>query len=358
MPGTTTDRMALAAAAARSPAARAPRFAWRMRSGAVIAALGALLVVSLVLATVLGSVPVPMSSLVTAATSPPSEWGPNEAILMQVRIPRVVTAAVVGAGLAMAGVAMQTALRNPLAEPYLLGISSGASFGAVSVILLGVSLALPLAAFIGGLAALAATLLLGRMRGSAQATRVILAGVAVTALFSAFTSLTIFRSRDNDSYRQVLHWLLGSLSSVTWSSAAIAAVSLVLFGGALIVIHRLLDVLLLGDEEIHSLGLDAKRARAGVLIPASLLAAGMVSVSGSIGFVGLIVPHIVRRTARFSQRGLLVASAIAGAVLLVLADAASRFVVAPQELPVGIMTAVLGAIVFAGIMLQRNREVA
>ena len=328
----------------------------RSRAVALVAVLGALLAVALVVAVLFGAVPVPPHALLTAVSSPPSTWGPEETILVQVRIPRVITAAFVGAGLAMAGVAMQTALRNPLAEPYLLGISSGASFGAVCVLLLGVGLALPLAAFAGGLLALGATLLLGRARGDSQATRVILAGVAVTALFSAFTSLVIFQSRDNDSYRQVLHWLLGSLSSTTWESALVAGITLMLFGSALVVVARLLDVLLLGDEEIHSLGLDVRRSRAGVLVLSSLLAAGMVSVSGAIGFVGLIVPHIVRRLTRLTQRGLLVASALAGALLLVSADVLSRVVAAPQEIPVGITTAIFGSVVFALIMLQR-REV-
>lgn len=327
----------------------------RPRVVALVALLVALLLAALVAGTLSGSIPIPMRSLITAVSSSPSDWGSHETILVQVRVPRVVTATLVGAGLAMAGVAMQTALRNPLAEPYLLGVSSGASFGAVSVLLLGVGLALPIAAFAGGLLALGATLVLGRMRGDPQATRVILAGVAVTALFSAFTSLTIFQSRDNDSYRQVLHWLLGSLSSVTWESALVAGASLLVFGGALVVVARLLDMLLLDDEEIHSLGHDVRRVRAGVLISASLLAAGMVSVSGAIGFVGLIVPHIVRRIARLTQRGLLALSALAGALLLVLADLFSRTVVAPQELPVGITTAILGAVVFAVIMSQKRQ---
>ncbi|RZT66994.1 FecCD family ABC transporter permease [Leucobacter luti] len=350
-------------------AARAPGAMTGERAGSAASAaastrsallLGAILVIlllgALALGTLLGAVRIPMSALPSAMSTPIADWGPEETILLQVRIPRVLTAALVGAGLAMAGVAMQTALRNPLAEPYLLGISSGASFGAVCVILSGLAVALPFAAFAGGLLALTATLVLGRMRGDAQATRVILAGVAVTALFSAFTSLTIFQSRDSDSYRQVLHWLLGSLSSVTWESAGVASGSLLIFGGALVIVARLLDILLLGDEEIHSLGLDVRRVRAGVLIAASLLAAGMVSVSGAIGFVGLIVPHIVRSILRLSQRSLLVLSAIAGALLLVLADTFSRTVVAPQELPVGITTSILGAVVFAVIML-RKREV-
>lgn len=320
----------------------------------LVTLLPVLLVLGLLTGILYGAVQIPIHTLVDAAVTPVPHWGAAETILIQVRIPRVVTAALVGAGLAMAGVAMQTALRNPLAEPYLLGVSSGASFGAVSVIILGISLPLSFAAFTGGLVALSITLLLGRLRGNVQTTRVILAGVAVTALFSAFTSFIIFRSRDNDSYRQVLHWLLGSLSSVTWQSGLVAGISLALFGGTLVVFARLLDVLLLGDEEIHSLGLNTRFVRSAVLAVAALLSAGMVSVSGAIGFVGLIVPHIAQRMVKLTQRGLLIVSALLGALLLVVADTFSRTIVAPEELPVGITTSILGAVAFAFIMMQRK----
>lgn len=314
------------------------------------------LIASMIFAASLGAVNLPIETLGTALSTPIDNWSTQELILMQVRIPRVFTAALVGAGLAASGVALQTTLRNPLAEPYLLGISSGASLGAVSVILLGLSIALPFAALLGGLAALVVTLILSGMQARMSAERVILAGVAVTALFSAVTSLVIFQSPDSDSYRQVLHWLLGSLASSTWTSVSIAAVTLIIFGTILLLLSRLLGLFHLSDDEIHSLGVNTRVARSGVLTVAALLAAGMVSVSGSIGFVGLIVPHIAKPLAKGSSRRHLISSILLGGLLLVWADTFSRLVVIPKELPVGITTSMLGAVAFAIIMIRQQRE--
>lgn len=326
--------------------------AWRF---ALLAALLAVaLAGSLAVAASFGAVPIGPQSMRAVLQAPPALWGTHEIIFFEVRLPRVATAALVGAGLALAGVALQTVLRNPLAEPYLLGISSGASLGAVSVILLGASLALPVAALLGGLLALGSTLLLSGSQAGLSAERVILAGIAVTAFFSAITSLVIFQSPDSDSYRQVLHWLLGSLASATWQSATIAAVTLLVFGTALFSMSRLLGAFRLSDEEVQSLGIGVRRSRALVLATAALAAAGMVSISGAIGFVGLIVPHLARPLARGSIVRHLVASVLVGALLLVWADTFSRLIVAPRELPVGITTSILGAIAFAVIMLRQR----
>lgn len=323
----------------------------------IAGALGLGVIASIAISVSLGAVSFPVGTLTASLTTPSDTWGMNENILIQVRLPRVLTAALVGAGLALSGVALQTTLRNPLAEPYLLGISSGASLGAVSVILLGVSLALPVGALLGGLLALLATLLLsGASSTNMAADRVILAGVAVTAFFSAMTSLIIFRSPDSDSYRQVLHWLLGSLASSSWQSVGIAGASLLLFGVAILSLSRLLTAFLLNDDDVQSLGINPRRARAGILTVAALLAAGMVSVTGAIGFVGLIVPHIARPLARGSIAKHLLASLLLGALLLIWADTTSRLIVLPQELPVGIATSVLGAIAFGIIMIRQQRR--
>lgn len=323
---------------------------------AALLVLGVALVLSLLFAASFGAVKIPIDAVRSALVTPPELWSTHEVILTQVRIPRVLTAACVGAGLAISGVALQTTLRNPLAEPYLLGVSSGASLGAVAVILLGAALALPLAAFAGGIAALAVTLALSGGSRAPSTERVVLAGVAVTALFSACTSLVIFQSPDSDSYRQVLHWLLGSLAGSTWQSAAIAAGTLAVFGGALLTSARLIGVFKLSDDEIVSLGVNARRSRGWVLSLAALVAAGMVSVSGSIGFVGLIVPHLARPLATGSVARHLAAAALIGALLLVWADTFSRLVVQPKELPVGITTSFLGAIAFAVIMFRQGRK--
>ena len=336
---------------AASPRATSARSRFAVAAALLLAALLA----SLFLAASVGAVPIPWQTLASALSTDPTSWSTQEVILTQVRLPRVLTAACVGAGLAVSGVALQTALRNPLAEPYLLGVSSGASLGAVSVILLGLSLALPFAAFVGGTLALAVTLFLSGGQRQSSSERVILAGVATTALFSACTSFIIFQSPDSDSYRQVLHWLLGSLGGSNWSTVLIATVTLAVFGSALATSSRLLAVFKLSDNDIESLGINVRVSRAWVLSLAALVAAGMVAVSGAIGFVGLIVPHLARPLASGSVTKHLVASALVGALLLTWADTLSRIAAQPQELPVGITTSVLGAIAFGVIMFRQQK---
>lgn len=324
--------------------------------GITVAGLAVALTLSLVFAGTVGAVEVPWQTAISAIGTDPHSWGAGEIILLQVRIPRVLTAACVGAGLALSGVALQTTLRNPLAEPYLLGVSSGASLGAVSVILLGFTIALPFAAFFGGVLALSITLLLSGSRRTPSSERVILAGVATTALFGAVTSLTIFQSPDSDSYRQVLHWLLGSLSGSNWTSVAIGGLTLLVFGTALFASARLLGAFKLGDDDIQSLGINVRSSRIWVLSLSALVAAGMVSISGSIGFVGLIVPHLARPFAAGSITKHLTAAGLIGALLLTWADTFSRVVAHPQELPVGITTSVLGAGAFGVIMFRQQRR--
>lgn len=321
----------------------------------VVSVLAVGLLVSIFTAISFGAVDLPLRGVWRAISTPAEQWQLQERILVQVRIPRVLTAGLVGAGLGLAGAVLQRSLRNPLAEPYLLGISSGASLGAVSVILLGVAVFLPLAAFAGGILALAATLSLGSGPAGLTTERVILAGVAVTAFFSALTSLVIIRSPDSDGYRQVLHWLLGSLASSSWQTVIISGITVLLCGGALMVCVRLLGLFHLSDAEIEALGINTRRARVSVLVIAALLAAGMVSVSGAIGFVGLIVPHLAGALVKGSEALRLTASLLIGALLLIWADTFSRTVLLPEELPVGITTAVLGATAFAVIMIRRRR---
>lgn len=318
-------------------------------------ALCVALLLSLLIAVSFGSVQIPFKTLLAAPFTTADAPSTHEVILLQVRIPRVLTAACVGAGLAISGVALQTTLRNPLAEPYLLGVSSGASLGAVAVMLLGLTLALPFAAFLGGTVALGVTLSLSGGRNASSSQRVILAGVATTALFSACTSLIIFQSPDNDSYRQVLHWLLGSLAGSTWQSVQISTLTLLVFGLALAASSRVLGMFKLGDDEVASLGVNTRRSRIWILSLAALVAAGMVSVSGSIGFVGLIVPHLARPLAGGSAARHLAASAVIGSLLLVWADTFSRLVVQSRELPVGITTSLLGAIAFGVIMFRQQK---
>ena len=281
----------------------------------------------------------------------------QEAIVWQGRAPRLVTAVGVGAGLALAGAVMQALLRNPLADPYLLGLSSGASLGAVAVIVLGVGLLLPVAAFAGALLALAATLTLAGAvsRGRLTPGRTVLAGVAVAQGCAAVTSFVIFTSVEGDSYRDVLGWLMGTLGGATWLSAAIAWVALLLVGAVLLGSGRTLDAFAFGDTAAQALGIDVTRTRWLLLGATALLTGALVSVSGAIGFIGLVVPHAVRLLVGSRHVRVLPVAAAVGGIVLLWADTAARVVIDPRELPVGILTAAIGAPVFA-LLLARHRR--
>ena len=281
----------------------------------------------------------------------------RDGIVWDLRLPRVLTAAAVGAGLAVAGAVMQSLTRNPLADPYLLGLSSGASLGAVAVLLVGVSLLLPVAAFAGATLAMVAALSLAGSLGTITPARTVLAGLAVAQLCAAGTSFVIFWSATGDSYREILSWLLGSLAGAGWDAVGIAAVAVVVLGTWLTLQGRTLDAFAFGDTAAGALGIDVTRTRWVMLTVVALLTGALVAVSGSIGFVGLILPHAVRLLVGAGHRRLLPLAALAGATFLVWADTAARTVFEPRELPVGIVTAFLGAPVFA-LLLWRRRGAA
>jgi iron complex transport system permease protein len=281
----------------------------------------------------------------------------RDGIVWELRLPRVITAAAVGAGLAICGAVMQAITRNPLADPYLLGLSSGASLGAVAVLLLGVAVVLPLAAFVGAVAALAATLLLASALGTITPTRTVLAGLAVSALASAITSLVIFWTVTGDSYREILGWLLGSLAGARWPAVAISVIALVIAGIPILLTGRVLDAFAFGDTAAASLGVNVPATRWALLAASALLTGAMVSVSGSIGFIGLVLPHAVRLIVGPGHRALLPLTALVGAIVLVWADTLARSLFDPRELPVGIVTAIIGAPVFA-VILARKRSAA
>jgi iron complex transport system permease protein len=278
----------------------------------------------------------------------------HDAIVWDLRLPRVLTAAAVGAGLALAGAVMQSLTRNPLADPYLLGLSSGASLGAVAVLVVGVSLLLPVAAFAGALAALVATLTLARTGGTLAPGRAVLAGLAVSQLAAAGTSFVIFWTATGDSYREILNWLLGSLAGSTWGSVAIAGVAVLVVGAVLLLSSTRLDAFAFGDTSAASLGIDVDRTRWTLMTVVALLTGAMVAVSGAIGFVGLILPHAVSSLTGPAHRRLLPVAALSGAVFLVWADTLARTVFDPRELPVGIVTALIGVPVFA-YLLRRGK---
>jgi iron complex transport system permease protein len=277
----------------------------------------------------------------------------RDSIVWDLRLPRVLTAAAVGAGLAICGAVMQSLTRNPLADPYLLGLSSGASTGAVVVVVLGAAVALPLAAFVGALAALALTLTLAGSAGSVTPSRTVLAGIAVSQLGAAATSFVVFWSADGDSYREILSWLLGSLGGATWQSVGIAVPAVLVVGGLLVLAAGTLDAFAFGDATAASLGVDVRRVRWLLLTGVALLTGALVAVSGAIGFVGLVLPHATRLLVGARHRLLLPLTGLIGATFLVWADTAARTVFSPRELPVGVLTALVGAPVFAWILHRR-----
>ncbi|WP_371862911.1 putative F420-0 ABC transporter permease subunit [Cellulomonas aerilata] len=334
----------------------------RVPSPALLLGALVLLVVSVVLAITIGPAqisPVDVWRSVAAHAGLGSTPLPalRDAIVFDMRLPRVLTAGAVGAGLALAGAVMQSLTRNPLADPYLLGLSSGASLGAVGVLVLGLGVVLPVAAFVGATLALLATLALAGSLGTTSPTRTVLAGLAVAQLCAAATSFVIFWSATGDSYREILSWLMGSLGGTTWTSVAIAGSALLLVGTALATAGGTLDAFAFGDTSAAALGVDVRRTRLLLLTGVAVLTGAMVAVSGSIGFVGLVLPHATRLLVGARHRVLLPLSALAGATFLIWADTAARTIFDPRELPVGILTAVIGAPVFAWI-LRRRRAVS
>jgi iron complex transport system permease protein len=277
----------------------------------------------------------------------------------QFRLPRALLAALAGAGLALAGALMQVTVRNPLAEPYILGVSSGASVGAVLVIVFGSAalggLSLNVAAFAGALAACVGVGALARKNGALSPMRMILAGVALGTMLSAVTSyLTI--STEAQNVVSVLFFLLGSVSAASWPSLTGPAVALVVAGVIAALLTRSLNALLTGDESAVSLGVNASRLRGLLLAVASLLTGTVVSVAGGIGFVGLVIPHIARIAVGADHRRMLPVTVLGGAVFLMIADLLARTVAAPTEIPLGILTAFVGAPFFLWLMRRDGAE--
>jgi iron complex transport system permease protein len=285
----------------------------------------------------------------------PSSLSPQqEAILFELRLPRVVLGGLVGTMLALAGGAYQGVFRNPLADPYLLGAAAGAGLGATAVIAAdGPRGLVPLAAFAGAMGAVALTYAVGRSVGERTSTTLILAGVAVASFLAA--AQTFVLQRNSDSLQEVYGFILGSLATVGWSDVALAAPYALIAGVGIILHRRMLDVLAVGDEEAMGLGVSAPSVRARVVLAASLSTAAAVAVSGLIGFVGIIVPHLIRMTAGVSYRIILPLAILVGAAFLIGADVVGRTVLAPAELPIGVVTAFLGAPFFL-LVLRTSRS--
>jgi len=294
-----------------------------------------------VLGTAIGTIRLPLSVIWDGVRG---VGDPNAMMVVRnLRLPRVSLAVLVGAGLGVSGAALQGTMRNPLAEPYLLGVSGGAAVGAVIATSLGIGAALlPLAAFVGAIVAVLAAFFVAHAAGSRGDPRVLLMAGVVVGAFANAAIMVLLANAEPNAVRNALWWMMGSVGEATWSQARWLAVYLLVGGGALVVVGREIDVLALGEEAAAGLGLDVDVAIRRVFLVASLVAAATVAAAGLVGFVGLVVPHIVRAAVIRRHRALLVGSALAGATLVVCADLLGRVLRPPAELPLGAVTALIG----------------
>lgn len=351
-PGHTVDPRE----AGRSRAPTVPRARWP------IAVAGGVLLAAALSAAALGPAAVPLADLVsTVAGHLPlvgfrSGVGPIEqAIVWELRLPRVVLAALVGAMLAGGGAAYQGVFRNSLADPYLLGVAAGAGLGATAVIVFahGNGTLLPIAAFVGGLVAVAMTYVVataGAARAGGYA--IILAGVAVAAMLTAIQ--TYLQQQHSDQIQRIYSWILGSFAVASWSDVGRILPYVAVCAVVLLAHRRVLDVLRLGADEAATLGIHPEQARLTIIAAATLGTAAAVSVSGLIGFVGIVAPHAVRLAAGASYRIIMPVSMIAGAAFLVLADLVARTIQAPAEIPIGVVTAFVGGPFFLLVLRSRR----
>jgi iron complex transport system permease protein len=336
------------------------------RAPLLLAGAGVLVLASVLAGVTMGSEPVPFAEVMRVfgsrlgLSAPASDTA--DRIVWLLRLPRVLMALTVGGGLALVGVAMQALVRNPLAEPYVLGLSSGAAAGA-SLFYLGFlppllsqALTLPLAAFLGSLLVMVLVYLVARAEGYVSVTRLLLAGVAFSSLMGSVAALVTLASPDPNRVRTVLFWLLGSLNGTRWEGlplplAATLAGLLVLMG-----LGRTLDALLLGEEPAAHLGIPVEATKRVLILLSALLTGLLVATTGAIGFVGLIVPHAVRTVAGVVHRQVLPLSLLTGALFLLWADLVARTLLPSQDLPVGIVTALCGVPFFLLLIRQRRYQ--
>ena len=325
--------------------------------------LAVLLALSCVLSLVFGAAQVPLERVLAILARQLFGIEPavavsvgQDSIVWQLRAPRVLLGALVGAGLALVGTALQAVTRNPLADPHLLGVSSGAAFGAVLVVLyLGEfagMLSLPLAAFVGAMASMLLVLAIASRGGRLHSERLLLAGVAVSFVMMAASNLLLYLGNPHAA-SSVLFWMLGGLGLARWELLWLPALCLLLALVVLLGLGRALNALMAGEQSAVSLGLEPRRVRLLVFVVASLLTGVLVSLSGAIGFVGLMLPHVARFLVGAEHRRVLPVAALLGALFLVWVDVAARTWLAPQDLPIGIVTAAIGGAFFVALLRRR-----
>lgn len=285
-----------------------------------------------------------------------------EMIIWNIRFPRVLLALFIGAALSLAGAAFQGLLRNPLADPYTIGVSSGATLGAVCVLYFQINLfglgafSLPVVAIIGGFVALIIVFGMTQLSGRGMAVEtIILAGIIISSFLSAIVSLIIAISSQEDM-RQIMYWIMGSVGMRSWSHLQLFMLFFLIGAVMLLMHHRELNAFAVGEESAQHLGVNVKKKKIYILIGASLLTGASVAVSGTIGFVGLVIPHLVRLITGPNHRHVLPLSMLTGGAYLVLADLIARTIIAPKEFPIGVITALIGAPVFAMLLMRRFKR--
>jgi len=333
-----------------------------------IVGLSVLLLVAVVLATTIGSVHIPLLTTfrILVDKLPLVDIVPNwtsalSTIVLEIRLPRVILAGLVGAALAVAGATYQGLFRNPLADPYLIGVAQGASLGAVIGFLLPVSWSgagygiIPLLAFTGALVSTAVVYLLARVGKTLPVTTLILAGVALGALLGSIVSYLIISS--GEKMHGIIFWLMGSFSLSQWSEIAVVLPYVALGTAVILLFSRLLNVMQLDEEQAQQLGVNVERLKLVLLAAATLITAASVSFVGTIGFVGIIIPHAVRLVWGTDHRFLLPFSVLTGAIFMILADLVARTLLAPTELPIGVITAICGAPFFLYLLKRRKKAI-
>ena len=285
--------------------------------------------------------------------------GPVHDIIWLLRLPRLVLAALVGMGLSVCGVIMQAVVKNPLADPYILGISSGASLGATAAILLGIGVALGenfvgIAAFIGAFAMSLGVLFISNLGGRSNSVKLLLAGMALSAVCGAFSSFIVYFANNKEGMQTIAYWMMGSFAGAKWETLAVIGPIVVLAVMFFWTQSRMLNLMLLGDESALTLGTDLHIYRQIYLLVSSLIVGFVVYAAGMVGFVGLVVPHVIRMLVGTDHKKLIPVSALTGAVFLVVADGLCRIIIPRTELPIGILISIIGAPCFVYLMIKKT----
>ena len=327
----------------------------------------AALLVAVFWALSIGTVKLPMANIYNTvieqlASGQPIEgadYGPVHDIIWLLRLPRLVLAALVGMGLSVCGVIMQAVVKNPLADPYILGISSGASLGATAAILLGIGVAwgenfVGIAAFIGAFAMSLGVLFISNLGGRSNSVKLLLGGMALSAVCGAFSSFIVYFANNKEGMQTIAYWMMGSFAGAKWETLAVIAPIVFLAVLYFWSQSRMLNLMLLGDESALTLGTDLHVYRQLYLLVSSLIVGFVVYSAGMVGFVGLVVPHVIRMLVGTDHKKLIPVSALTGAVFLVIADGLCRVIIPRTELPIGILISLIGAPCFVYLMIKKT----